>query len=130
MTDAGTRVPLIANWPGVLDAGLTVDDLVDFSDWLPTFVELAGGAPPAGLNGKSLAARLRGEGPGKRRYVFAERNENRTIRTQRWKLYDDGRLFDMSQGRQEEAFVPVDRSSAEAHEARLELTRAMRAVVR
>ena len=130
LTDAGTRVPLIANWPGVLDAGLTVDDLVDFSDWLPTFVELAGGAPPAGLNGKSLAARLRGEGQGKRRYAFAERNENRTIRTQRWKLYDDGRLFDMSQGRQEETFVPVDRSSAEAHEARLELTRAMRAVVR
>ena len=129
LTDAGTRVPLIANWPGVLDAGLTVDDLVDFSDWLPTFVELAGGTPPVGLNGKSLAARLRGEGPGKRRYAFAERNENRTIRTQRWKLYDDGRLFDMSQGRQEEAFVPVDRSSAEAHEARLELTRAMRAVV-
>ncbi len=130
LTDAGTRVPLIANWPGVLDAGQTVDDLVDFSDWLPTFVELAGGTPPAGLNGKSLAARLRGEGPGARRYAFAERGENRTMRTQRWKLYDEGRLFDMSSGREEKAFVPVDRSTAESHKARLELTQAMRAVIR
>ena len=129
LTDAGTRVPLIANWPGVIEAGLTVDDLVDFSDWLPTFIELAGGTPPAGLDGKSLAARLRGEGPGARRYAFAERRGRRTVRTQRWKLYDDGRLFDMAQGRGEKEPAAVGRSPAEAREARLKLAQAMRALV-
>lgn len=130
LTDAGTRVPLIANWPGVLDAGRVVDDIVDFSDWLPTFVELARGTPPSGLDGKSLAARLRGEGPGERRYAFAERDRNRMIRTQRWKLYDDGRLFDMSLGRDEKEFTAVSESQTDAHEARLALTQAMRAVTR
>ena len=32
--DAGTRVPLIANWPGVIPAGRVCGDLVDFSDFV------------------------------------------------------------------------------------------------
>ena len=56
LTDGGTRVPLVANWPGTIPAGQVVDDLVDFSDWLPTFVELAGGTAGASLDGVSLAA--------------------------------------------------------------------------
>lgn len=130
LTDAGTRVPLIANWPGVLQAGQTVDDLVDFSDWLPTFVELAGGTPARGLDGKSLAALLCGEGRGSRRHAFAERRGRRAMRTQRWKLYDDGRLFDMAPGREEKEPVALGRSTAEAREARRELTQAMRALGR
>ena len=35
MTDAGTRVPLIASWPGTISAD-SYPDLVDFSDFLPT----------------------------------------------------------------------------------------------
>jgi len=130
LTDAGTRVALIANWPGVLTTGQVVDDIVDFSDWLPTFVELAGGTAPVGIDGQSFAALLRGEGRAKRKYAFAEHNGNRTIRTQRWKLYDDGRLFDMSLGRKEEEFVPVSSSTAAADAARAELNRAMRDVAR
>ena len=128
LTDAGTRVALIANWPGVLTGGQVVDDIVDFSDWLPTLVELAGGTAPVGIDGQSFAALLRGEGRAKRKYAFAEHNGNRTIRTQRWKLYDDGRLFDMSLGRKEEEFVPVSSSSAAADAARAELNRALRDV--
>ena len=37
MTDAGTRVPLIASWPaGIKQPGRVVDDLVEFSDLMPT----------------------------------------------------------------------------------------------
>ncbi|MFQ5733429.1 MAG: sulfatase-like hydrolase/transferase, partial [Planctomycetaceae bacterium] len=36
LTDAGTNVPLIANWKGTVKPGRVANDLVDFSDWLPT----------------------------------------------------------------------------------------------
>ena len=45
MTDAGTRVPLIAAWPGVVKPGAVCDDLIDFSDFLPTFVKLGSAKP-------------------------------------------------------------------------------------
>lgn len=32
-TDAGTHVPLIANWPGTTPAGTTCKDLIDFTDF-------------------------------------------------------------------------------------------------
>lgn len=48
MTDEGTRVPLIASWPaGIKNAGRVVDDLVEFSDMMPTLCEVAGAALPA-----------------------------------------------------------------------------------
>lgn len=37
MLEGGARVPLIANWKGVVPAGRVLNDLVDFSDVLPTF---------------------------------------------------------------------------------------------
>ncbi len=126
LTDAGTRVPLLANWPGTLPPGQVVDDLVDFSDWLPTFVELAGGGVPEGLDGTSLADRLRGGGPSPRRWAFASRSGKRWVRTQRWKLYDDGRLFDMDQGRAEASPVLIGQDSLQAREAREELSSVLR----
>ncbi|MEN8662708.1 MAG: sulfatase-like hydrolase/transferase [Lentimonas sp.] len=39
-TDAGTRVPLIANWPGKIQSELVTDELVDFTDFLPTLCEV------------------------------------------------------------------------------------------
>ncbi len=41
-TDAGTRVPLIANWPGVIPEGVVNDDLVCFTYFFPTLAEVAG----------------------------------------------------------------------------------------
>ncbi len=46
LTEWGTGVPLIANWPGHVPAGTVRNDLVDFSDFLPTLAELAGAACP------------------------------------------------------------------------------------
>ena len=66
-TDAGTRVPLVAYWPGVVPEGRVSDDLVDFSDFMPTLLEASGTAPPEDLDGQSFrnyAARsaIRGNG--------------------------------------------------------------------
>src|SRR5262249_11220478 len=49
MLEGGSRVPLIVNWPGTTPAGVVLKDLVDFSDMLPTFVELGGGTLASGI---------------------------------------------------------------------------------
>ena len=49
MTDEGTRVPLIVNWPtGIQKPGRVVDDLADFTDMMPTLCELSNADLPKG----------------------------------------------------------------------------------
>ena len=40
--DAGTRLPFIVSWPGVLKPGTANDATICLPDLLPTFIELAG----------------------------------------------------------------------------------------
>ena len=56
LLEGGSRVPLIANWQGTLSSGGTSNDLIDFSDLLPTFADLAGAKLPEGVkfDGRSL----------------------------------------------------------------------------
>ena len=70
-TDAGTHVPLVANWRGVAPAGQVTDDLVNFSDFMPTLAAVAGAGLPAGvIDGHSFLPRLRGQGGPARDWVF------------------------------------------------------------
>ncbi len=56
MTDRGTRVPLIANWPaGITQPGRVVDDLVEFSDILPTLCDVTGSNLPANYSNDGLS---------------------------------------------------------------------------
>ena len=98
LTDGGTRVPLLASWPGTIKPGETVDDLVDFSDFLPTFADLCGETIPSGvkLDGISMAARLTGAGPGVRAWAYAESKNRFWVRTQQWKLLNTGEFFDVA----------------------------------
>ena len=103
MTDAGTRVPLIANWPGITPNGLVSQDLVDFSDFLPTFCEVAGMAVPAELkiDGRSFLPQLRGERGQPRDWIYSwykagGPNGKEWARNQRYKLYATGRFYDIS----------------------------------
>ena len=105
-TDAGTRVALIANMPGTVPAGKVSDDLVDFSDMMPTIAELTGASLPEGevLDGVSFAPQLLGEKGTPREWIYCynepipsqESEPAIFVRDQRWKLYNDGRLFDIS----------------------------------
>jgi uncharacterized sulfatase len=66
--EGGIRVPLVMRWPdkirvdSALRAGADCDILVDVSDLLPTFCELAGASVPLGLDGVSIAPTLMGSG--------------------------------------------------------------------
>ncbi|TVP81755.1 MAG: hypothetical protein EA353_01230, partial [Puniceicoccaceae bacterium] len=61
--EGGSRVPLIAAWPGVIEPGSYSDAVSISYDWFPTFLEIAGLPEPEGwtLDGKSLMPALRGE---------------------------------------------------------------------
>jgi len=41
--EGGTRVCALANWPGHIKAGSTVDGMIHVVDWYPTLVGVAGG---------------------------------------------------------------------------------------
>ncbi len=98
LTDAGTRVPTIANWKGTLPQGESTAAMMDFSDLLPTLAELGSAEVPPGetLDGTSFAPVLRGEPGGGRDWVFAEHRGRSWVRTRDWKLYRDGRFFHMT----------------------------------
>ncbi|QEG33197.1 sulfatase-like hydrolase/transferase [Bythopirellula goksoeyrii] len=103
LTDAGTRVPLIVRWPDHIPADTACDDLVDVSDFLPTLAELAGASLPeeVTLDGRSFAQRLLGEGKGDREWVFAEHKGKAFVKDRHWKLYSDGRLYEVAKDPQE-----------------------------
>jgi len=62
LVEAGVRVPLIIKFPGKAKEGLVTDQLVDFSDFLPTFCELAGVEfPKDKIDGESILPILYGE---------------------------------------------------------------------
>ncbi|MCA8999068.1 MAG: sulfatase-like hydrolase/transferase, partial [Planctomycetaceae bacterium] len=122
----GTNVPLIANWPAKIRGGQVVDDLVDMSDYLPTFAELTGSRLPSDrpIDGISFASRLLGQSPSPRQWAYAEEavlpkpggvepdgtsSGLRWVRTADWKLYNDGRLFHMNEDdREQVALYDID----------------------
>ncbi|MCH9652474.1 MAG: sulfatase-like hydrolase/transferase [Planctomycetes bacterium] len=95
--DTGTRVPLIANWPGHIKSGKVVNDMVDLTDYLPTVAEIAG-LKDDGVtrDGISFAPILFGQKRSRTRpWVYCEHNKKRSVRSLDWRLYDDGRFFDL-----------------------------------
>ena len=58
--DTDIQVPLVMTGPGIA-AGRNVGEIVENIDLCPTFAELAGTAPPAGVDGHSLVPLLRGQ---------------------------------------------------------------------
>jgi len=61
-TEQGACVPFVVNCPGVVPRGVVTDALVDFTDLLPTFCDLAGVELPRGhtIDGKSFAELITG----------------------------------------------------------------------
>jgi arylsulfatase A len=127
MQEGGALVPLIANWPGVVPAGKVTGELIDSSDLLPTFAELAGAKLPAGvtMDGRSFAAQLQG-GQGKSRdWAFVQLARNWYVREAGFKLTQDGELFDMADAPFAETLVPKDSQDPAAVAARKRLQLAL-----
>jgi arylsulfatase A len=61
--EGGIRAPLIVRWPEGLPGGRTVNEMVHFTDWLPTILSMAGVTLPETLklDGINVLPLLRGE---------------------------------------------------------------------
>lgn len=110
-TDGGTHAPLIVNCPGIVPAGHASEDLVDFSDFLPTIAELTGAKTPnVLLDGQSFWPQCLGRSGNPRKWIFqyyypkygpaaSEHGEGINgreivwVQNQFYKLYRDGSLY-------------------------------------
>jgi arylsulfatase A len=107
MTDAGMHVPLIVRWPGKIQPGTVTERLVDFTDFVPSLLGATATETPAGYKTDGVAfldangltdferdwtyswyEARHGEGAGRNNGIFARDHE--------YKLFSDGRFFDVS----------------------------------
>ena len=104
--EGGIRVPLVMRWPAKItseskfSAGSSCDRVVDVTDLLPTFCEVAGASIPLGIDGVSIARLLTGGGHQRHReYVIHEAGNGQSIIRGRYKLVRSKRgalsLFDL-----------------------------------
>jgi arylsulfatase A len=123
MLEGGAHVPMIVNWPGVTPAGKVSADLIDSSDFLPTFMELAGAKLPEKtiLDGRSFAPQLRGEKGTPRDSIFIELARMWYVREANWKLNEKGELYDLTNSPFEEKLVAATSTDENAQAARTRL---------
>ncbi|NBY00960.1 MAG: hypothetical protein EBQ87_03115 [Planctomycetes bacterium] len=120
MLECGGLVPMIANWPGKTPAGKVSAELVDSTDFLPTFADLIGTKLPEKIifDGNSLAPQFRGEEGKKRQFVYNQLASMWYVRNADWKLNQLGELYDMSGAPFTEKLVAVDNQNDSAKAAR------------
>lgn len=127
MLEGGSLEPMIVNWPGVTPAGKVSDDLVDSTDFLPTFAEVAGAKLPQDtiIDGHSFAAQLRGDKGQPREWAYIQLAGMWYVRDKASKLNQAGELFDMSNAPFEEKLVAADTKDPAATAARKRLQAAL-----
>ena len=96
--EGGVRSPLVISWPGVIKAGTVVTQICSAMDLMPTLAELAGvdvvSTKP--IDGMSIAPVFLDEKASwSDRTLVHHWKERVSVRTQRFRLDYEGRLYDM-----------------------------------
>jgi arylsulfatase A-like enzyme len=96
--EGGVRSPLLIRWPGHIAGETKIQPIAGAIDLLPTLAELCDISyrPKNPLDGESLVSLLmqkKAEWPD--RLIFSHWNGRVSVRTQRFRLDDGGKLFDM-----------------------------------
>ena len=113
----GTHVPLIVYWPEEIKKPEVFDGLIEFSDFFPTFADLAG--LESDVDGSSFFPLLEGRKYTPRETAFVHYDprwgkrvnqyRNQFIRTLDYKLYQDGKFYDLNNDKLE--LNPIDSNS-------------------
>ncbi len=136
--DYGVHVPFVASWPAALEGGRVSNALIDFTDFLPSMVEAAGATPPGDrvIDGRSFLPVLRGEADSTRDWILTDFRprfmtipEVTFVHDRRYKLYDDGRFFDVENDVQEQSPLAAGDLTEEEAAARATLRDAMNQVL-
>jgi len=121
LRDTGSWVPLLAEWPGVIPPGSVDNNMVDFTDILPTCLQIAGVPLPKDIDGMSFAAQLRGEPGTPREWVHSLLREQYFVRDLHWKLRETGDLYDASDSPYIETLVLPENDTPDSKAARIRL---------
>ena len=74
--EGSAHIPYIVKWPSYVEksvpAGTKIEQPVELRDFLPTFIDLAGGAVPPDMDGSSLLKLVQGHGNEWRKYIDME----------------------------------------------------------
>ncbi len=128
--DRGHHVPLIVNYGSNRYKVHQTDDLVDFTDILATVADVVKVKVPVDwdTDGKSIYPQIKGEKGTPRQWVFchytplhgAEINKHsaRFFRNHKYKLYHDGRFYDLVKDIEETQSIAEGQGSPEAEAAR------------
>ncbi|WP_339911271.1 sulfatase-like hydrolase/transferase, partial [Symmachiella dynata] len=141
--ELGVNVPLIVHWPHRTTPGRVSEELVDLTDLLPTIRELAGVKKDEvyPTDGVSLVPHLTGQAEHDKSFIYTWGNFDQSskrykapanyadsllhvVRDKNWKLYNDGRLFDLSQDFFEEHEIPAE-TDPTADAARIRLQKSL-----
>ncbi len=103
--EGGMRVPLLIRWPGHIKPGILKDQIFSMLDFVPTFVDIAGGAKGDDLNKQIMAGKYPGilktklDGVNQRAYLEGTGDSARdtlfyysgthpsAVRFKNWKMY-------------------------------------------
>lgn len=96
--EGGIRAPFAIRWPGKIPSGRKISEIGGAIDLLPTLASLTGiplktNAPLDGVNLSPLLSGKKVNWPD--RMLFSFRGGATSVRTQRFRLASDGKLFDM-----------------------------------
>ena len=137
--DAGCHVPTMAWWKEKIEPGSTCNDLIDFSDFLPTIAEAGNAQLPVdrAIDGRSFLSRLAGESydgkpytPRSAIFVHYDKSPDSVepdfIRTRfafdgQYKLYMNGKMFDVPRDFEEQNPLELVAASNEVKSARASL---------
>ncbi|MGC9343892.1 MAG: sulfatase family protein, partial [Bacteroidales bacterium] len=85
--ERGLRVPFIVSWPAKIKSGSQTNELVQFTDFLPTFTSIGGINLPdeAKIDGEDFSPLLFGNRSLERQYIFSEEGYTRSVTGKKYK---------------------------------------------
>lgn len=134
-TEAGSHVPFVINCPGTIPEGIVTDDIIDFSDVLPTLADITNvPVPEVTLDGRSFWPQCQGEEGNPRDWIFqyyypkfkpAAEKHGQGVRSrevvwaqnQHYKLFRDGSFYAVPD-RYEERPIEKDGGTVSAEKTR------------
>lgn len=132
-TDGGTHVPLIVSWPNTIKKGIDYNGLIEFNDFFSTLSDIVNQEKED--DGKSFYALLKGDSHKPRTSAFVHYDpkwgkgvnqyRNQFVRTLDYKLYQDGKFYNLKEDILEEHHLSEDELTEEERKIKLFLEKEM-----
>ncbi|VGO18301.1 sulfatase-like hydrolase/transferase [Pontiella sulfatireligans] len=121
LIESGYRIPMIATWPGTIPVG-TRDSFMTLTDVYPTLAGLTGHTVDHEVDGMDLSHTFLDQPGTDREYVYmAWEGDRYFVRDKRFRLHQDGRLYDIPVSSNETRYSEKHATNPEHADARKRL---------